>query len=89
MTGGCGFIGRALTDELLAQGYEVRILDALIEQVHGEGRPPLPHGVELVEGDVRDRQAGTTVLVDEAAAGRLVHTEHFRSEISRPGWPHI
>jgi dTDP-L-rhamnose 4-epimerase len=62
VTGGCGFIGRALTDELLAQGYEVRILDALIDQVHGESRPALPEGVELVQGDIRDRDAVNAAL---------------------------
>lgn len=62
ITGGCGFIGRALTDELLAHGYDVRILDALIEQVHGESRPTVPDGVELIRGDIRDPDAVTAAL---------------------------
>lgn len=28
VTGGCGFIGRHVTEELLENDYEVRILDA-------------------------------------------------------------
>ena len=59
ITGGAGFIGRAVSHELLARGARVRVLDSLIEQVHGgRGRPPeLPGDVELIEGDVRDPDA--------------------------------
>lgn len=57
ITGGAGFIGSHLADELLEKGYYVRALDNLSEQVHGKkrGRPDYlsPH-VELVTGDVRD-----------------------------------
>ena len=38
ITGGAGFIGRFVADELLARGNQVRVLDSLIEQVHGDGR---------------------------------------------------
>lgn len=58
ITGGAGFIGSHLADELLLQGYEVRILDSLLEQVHGSDaeRPAyLSKEVELMVGDVRDR----------------------------------
>jgi dTDP-L-rhamnose 4-epimerase len=60
ITGGAGFIGSHLADELLEHGYRVRTLDNLSEQVHGPGasRPGyLSAGVELVEGDVRDPAA--------------------------------
>src|SRR3954454_1777777 len=59
ITGGAGFIGSHLADELLRGGYRVRALDALAPQVHPEGRPPeyLDPEVELVVGDVRDPQA--------------------------------
>jgi dTDP-L-rhamnose 4-epimerase len=60
ITGGAGFIGSHLADELLANGYEVRALDNLSEQVHGTGstRPEyLDDRVELVVGDVRDPEA--------------------------------
>ena len=33
VTGGAGFIGRHVAEELLSHGYDVRILDALIDQV--------------------------------------------------------
>ena len=57
ITGGAGFIGSHLCDELLANGYQVRVLDNLSEQVHGKNceRPAyLNSEVELVIGDVRD-----------------------------------
>jgi dTDP-L-rhamnose 4-epimerase len=57
ITGGAGFIGSHLADELLAHGYTVRVLDSLLPQVHGpDRRRPLylAPEVELVEGDVRD-----------------------------------
>src|SRR5215213_1086329 len=57
ITGGAGFIGSHLADELLEHGYQVRALDNLSEQVHGPdaGRPGyLSPDVELLEGDVRD-----------------------------------
>ena len=34
ITGGAGFIGSHLADELLAQGHRVRALDTLSPQVH-------------------------------------------------------
>jgi len=60
ITGGAGFIGSHLADELLQHGHRVRALDNLWEQVHGAAarRPPyLAADVELVEGDVRDPEA--------------------------------
>ena len=62
ITGGAGFVGSHLADELLAHGYSVRALDSLAPQVHGEdseaGRPDyLDADVELIHGDIRDAQA--------------------------------
>lgn len=59
VTGGAGFIGSHLADALLQRGYRVRILDALIEQVHGRASQfpaYLAKEVETVRGDVRDRE---------------------------------
>lgn len=66
ITGGAGFIGSHLADELLAGGHEVRALDSLVPQVHQERRRPayLDSEVELLVGDVRDRSA-----VDRALHG--------------------
>jgi dTDP-L-rhamnose 4-epimerase len=60
ITGGAGFIGSHVADELLQAGYRVRALDNLAAQVHGEAgaRPDyLSEDVELMVGDVRDPQA--------------------------------
>jgi dTDP-L-rhamnose 4-epimerase len=67
ITGGAGFIGSHLADELIVRGHHVRALDALVPQVHGsERRRPLylAPDVELIEGDVRDR-----AVVRRALAG--------------------
>ena len=55
ITGGAGFIGSHLADELLAHGYRVRVLDNLLPQVHGprRRRPEyLAPEVELLEGEL-------------------------------------
>ncbi|WP_419899121.1 NAD-dependent epimerase/dehydratase family protein [Roseomonas sp. USHLN139] len=64
ITGGAGFIGCHLARALLERGHRIRVLDALIEQVHGDTpRPPLlPAEVELIRGDVRDEAAVARAL---------------------------
>jgi dTDP-L-rhamnose 4-epimerase len=76
ITGGAGFIGSHVADRLLADGYEVRALDSLERQVHPEGERPdyLDADVELVAGDVRDRDVvgraldGVDAVIHFAAA---------------------
>ena len=82
VTGGAGFIGSHLVDALVAQEHEVRILDSLDPQVHGDD-PALPAWteahvaggrVEFVRGDVADPDAvagaleGVEVVFHQAAA---------------------
>lgn len=64
ITGGAGFIGCRVAQALLEAGYRVRVLDALIEQVHRPGarRNPILGEVELVVGDVRDPDAVRAAL---------------------------
>ncbi|MCW3091577.1 MAG: nucleoside-diphosphate-sugar epimerase [Ferruginibacter sp.] len=65
ITGGAGFIGSHLADELLENGYNVRVLDNMSEQVHGKQckRPQyLNSAIELIKGDVRDPKKVQEVL---------------------------
>ena len=65
ITGGAGFIGSHLADQLLAAGHRVRALDSLVPQVHGPSatRPGyLSKDVELIVGDVRDPDAVACAL---------------------------
>jgi dTDP-L-rhamnose 4-epimerase len=64
ITGGAGFIGSHVADLLLSSGYAVRILDALIPQVHGDAKA-LPHvskDSEFLVGDICDREAVAMAL---------------------------
>lgn len=73
ITGGAGFIGSHLADELLDRGYRVRVLDNLSPQVHGpkRRRPDyLDQRVELLVGDVRDPEA---VRLSLAGVDAVVH----------------
>ena len=92
VTGGAGFIGSHLVDALLAAGHEVRILDALEPQVHGDlrarGEVPdyLNPAAELILGDIRNPEvvqralSGIDVLFHEAA---LVGVGQSMYEIAR------
>ena len=81
ITGGAGFIGRTLARALLAQGHRVRVLDSLIEQVHGQAGAAgsagtagaaggLPVEAEVIIGDVRDPDAVARAL---KGADKVVH----------------
>lgn len=58
VTGGAGFIGSHLVDALVERGYRVRILDSLVEQVHGGKLPEyLNKEAEFIKADVCDIEA--------------------------------
>ncbi len=59
VTGGAGFIGSHIVDELVRAGHRVTVLDSLTPQVHHGGTVPeyLNKEVEFIKGDVRDYQA--------------------------------
>lgn len=63
VTGGAGLIGSHITDLLLREGWQVRILDNLEPQTHRNGKPAwLPQAAEFIEADIRDRSAVTDAL---------------------------
>jgi dTDP-L-rhamnose 4-epimerase len=65
ITGGAGFVGSHLSDELLEAGYHVRVLDNLTPQVHGDRvrrATYLAPEVEFLWGDIRDPRAVARAL---------------------------
>ena len=92
ITGGAGFIGSHLADELLRRGHDVSALDNMAAQVHGEAaeRPDYLHpAVALHRGDVRNAAAvraalqGVDVVYHLAAAvgvgQSMYEIEHYTS----------
>ncbi|HMJ07840.1 MAG TPA: NAD-dependent epimerase/dehydratase family protein [Pyrinomonadaceae bacterium] len=74
VTGGAGFIGSHLVDALVERGHRVRILDSIVEQVHGGDVPEhLNKEAEFIRGDVCDADVvaksleGIDVVYHEAA----------------------
>lgn len=55
VTGGAGFIGSHVAEQLRDIDVEVRVLDVLLPAAHGaRPEPDLPAATEFVRGDVRD-----------------------------------
>jgi len=92
VTGGAGFIGSHIVDELIRRGHDVRVLDNLDPQVHGKERKKPDYfnpKANFMEGDVRDGAAvkkaldGVEVLYHEAAAvgvgQSMYQIEHYVS----------
>ena len=73
VTGGAGFIGSHLVDELLAHGHSIRVLDNLTPRVHHGGRRPayLNTDAELVIGDVRDGALSSSTLKEASSWGKV------------------
>lgn len=74
VTGGAGFVGSHLTDALVESGARVRIIDSLVEQVHGGSAPEqLNKDAEFIHADLCDADAvrraleGVEVVYHQAA----------------------
>src|SRR4051794_30119882 len=52
VTGGAGFIGSHVAQELIAKGHQVVVLDDL----SGGDQSNVPHGAEFVEGSILDHE---------------------------------
>lgn len=67
VTGGAGFIGRALVQELVAAGHRVLVIDNL-SLPGAAGMPRLPRGAELIEADIREAGLVQDILERERPA---------------------
>lgn len=70
VTGGAGFIGSHIVDQLVDSGYDVTVVDNLTEQVHDNEPEYLNPNAEYVWGDIRNRELMTEQL---RAADVVVH----------------
>ena len=62
VTGGAGFIGSHVVDELVAGGHEVRVLDLLLDAAHSVTPDYLNPDAEFIQADVADRDAVAEAL---------------------------
>ena len=72
VTGGAGFIGSNLVDELLARGDTVTVIDDLSTGRRSNIEPALGAGARLVEADIRD-QAAVAVAAAECRPEVVFH----------------
>ena len=80
VTGGAGFIGSHVAEALVARGEDVVVLDDL----SSGKRENLPEGVELVEGDVRERQDELFARVKPEVCYHLAAQIDVRVSVARP-----
>jgi len=62
VTGGAGFVGSHVVDELVERGDRVRVLDSLLPGAHGRRPDYLNPEAEYVWGDVRDPEIARAAL---------------------------
>uniref|UniRef100_UPI004047A9EB NAD-dependent epimerase/dehydratase family protein n=1 Tax=Algoriphagus sp. TaxID=1872435 RepID=UPI004047A9EB len=74
ITGGAGFIGSNIAKKLVADNWNVTILDNFLPQVHGETKQlgvDLIDHVKLIVGDVTDEQVFNNALIGQNAVIHL------------------
>lgn len=86
LTGGAGFIGQHVHDQLLAEGHEVTVLDSFRPDVHAHRPEPRPG---LIVGDIRDADTVAeavhgidTVIHLAAKVGLGVHLDDIDDYVS-------
>jgi dTDP-L-rhamnose 4-epimerase len=72
VTGGAGFVGQHIVGQLLGQGFEVRVVDAVLPDAH-RAAPVVPDGVDVTWADLsepavaRRAVAGVDAVCHQAA----------------------
>lgn len=65
VTGGAGYIGSTLVQELLSVGHEVTVLDSLLWGNRGLDKAKEYTGFRFVKGDIRDAQLVHSLVADQ------------------------
>jgi nucleoside-diphosphate-sugar epimerase len=71
VTGGAGYVGALVVDELLASGRDVKVLDVLLHGQEDVAEHLAERGVELIRGDIRDADARKRALTGAEAVVHL------------------
>lgn len=78
VTGGAGFIGSHIVDELVSKGYDIIVVDNLFEGKM-ENLAQSKNSMQFIKGDIRDRQ-----LMEKTCRG-VDHILHQAARRSVPG----
>jgi nucleoside-diphosphate-sugar epimerase len=71
ITGGSGYIGALLAQELREAGREVRVLDSLLHGQEDIAAEQEQNGIEVIRADIRDADARRRALADTEAVVHL------------------
>jgi len=91
VTGGAGFVGSHLVDDLVRRGHDVTVLDNLDPQVHGSAREPAlindhiqAKRIHFLRADVTDLAAVDAALGDVASVVHLAAAVGVGQSMYRP-----
>src|SRR3954469_23389199 len=86
VTGGAGYIGMEVVDELLHAGREVTVLDVLLHEQAERAQELRERGVTVIEGDIRDPVARGHAL---KGADSVVHLAAIVGDPACAGDPEL